>query len=221
MSNINKWMKNFKDIIFIKRLCMAIIGLVLTGVGVGILKYVDLGIDPYNGFATGLGDVTKIGYSTMFIILTALFLVITFVLDKHYIGISTVLTIFIIGNVAQFTLDTLNGISTDLNMVGRVLIMIFGLVLIGISSSLYYTADMGVSSYDAMALIIAKKTSINFKICRITTDLICLVIGFICGVKLGVGTFLTAFCLGPFIEFFIKNLSEPLLHGKNYVKNKK
>ena len=75
---------------------------------------------------------------------------------------------------------------------------------------------MGVSTYDAVALFLSEKQSkVKFQYCRITTDLICTIVGFILGATLGVGTVITAFFMGPLISFFKKYVTEPFLYGKD------
>ena len=54
------------------------------------------------------------------------------------------------------------------------------------ASALYFTADMGVSAYDAYALILDKRTRIPFRMCRIGTDVITTAAGFFMGAVVGV-----------------------------------
>ena len=105
---------------------------------------------------------------------------------------------------------------------------LFGFVFLCFGSSLYMTADMGVSTYDAIALILANTWKIGkFKYIRICTDVVCVVVGiamFLIGggaaslipTFVGVGTILTAFFMGPLIEFFNVKVARPWLNkGKS------
>ena len=82
------------------------------------------------------------------------------------------------------------------------------------ASVLYFTADMGVSAYDAYALILDKRTRIPFRMCRIGTDVLTTAAGFFMGAVVGVGTLVTAFFMGPLIEFFNRTVARPFLYGK-------
>lgn len=89
------------------------------------------------------------------------------------------------------------------------------------------TADLGVSTYDAVALILVNKWHIGqFKYIRIVTDVICVVLGAVLfllgGGKLsaiptiiGVGTIITAFFMGPLIEVFNRKVAIPMLKGES------
>ena len=84
----------------------------------------------------------------------------------------------------------------------RFILLLLGLVLLCLGTSLYFTADLGVSAYDAVALIFAKKTPIFFRICRIGTDVVCVIIGLSFNATVGIGTVLTAFFMGLVIQWF-------------------
>ena len=62
------------------------------------------------------------------------------------------------------------------------------------------------------ALKISKR--IPFQYCRITTDILCVVIGFVFHVTVGIGTVITAFMMGPVIQWFNVHLSEPIRYGR-------
>ena len=79
---------------------------------------------------------------------------------------------------------------------------------------LYMTSDLGVSVYDAIPIVISNRTKFQFRFCRIGCDLICVIIGTVCGLMPGLGTIITAFFMGPLIEFFNNTFSRPLLYGR-------
>ena len=108
----------------------------------------------------------------------------------------------------------------------RAVVLVIGIVLMSLASALYYTSDLGVSTFDAIALIMANTWKIGkFRYCRIGVELCTVILGCILyfvgnksfsGLRalVSVGTIITAFCMGPLIEVFNKTIAEPLLHGK-------
>ena len=81
-----------------------------------------------------------------------------------------------------------------------------------VAAALYFTADLGVSAYDAIALIAAYKYQLlPFKYCRIITDSICVLVRFAFNVTLGVGTIITALFMGPLTQWFKIHIAEPIL----------
>ncbi len=82
-------------------------------------------------------------------------------------------------------------------------------------SSLYFTGDLGVSAYDAVALILSEKKVARFQFCRIGSDFICTILGYLLGATAGIGTIITAFFMGPIIIAFNRKVSIPFRYGKS------
>jgi uncharacterized membrane protein YczE len=139
-------------------------------------------------------------------------LILIFIIDKHYIGIATFINVFLYGYIIQASeYVVIQHVGENPSMTIRIILLVLGIVIICFASSLYFTANLGVSTYDAVALILYDKKVAKFKYLRIATDLFCVIVGFLLGGLVGIGTLLTAFFMGPFIEFFNHNFSEPLL----------
>lgn len=199
----------------IRRIVMALIGVALSGVCVGIFNTALLGADPFTVFVTGIGKVFGKGYGSVYAIVTGVFLVMVFIIDKHYIGLATIFNLFGIGTIAEITMNLIAQFYHGGPIWMRVIMLLVGVIVLSFGSSLYFTADLGVSAYDAMALILSKKTPVSFRFCRIGTDLLCVIIGFSFQATIGIGTVITAFFMGPFIHWFNVKVAIPMLEGRN------
>jgi len=209
-----------------KRVLMSVIGVLVCGLSVGIFKRAELGVDPFQSLMSGLNVVIPINFGTLYVIANVILLVFALIFDRHKIGIATVINLFLIGYVADFSLNMLTKIIPETNLLGRYILLLVGVVLMCLSSAFYFTANLGVSTYDAVALVISERQSkVKFRYCRIITDLICVLIGaglcLIGGYSIsrvftvvGVGTIITAFFMGPLIEFFNVHVARPFLEGK-------
>ena len=211
-----------------KRILMSVLGVIVGGISVGFFKLAAFGVDPFQSFMSGMEKLIPIDFGTLYVIVNACLLLFALVFDKHYINIATMVNLFLLGYVVDFSHNTLLTIFPDASMLVRVICFIFGFVVLCFASSLYMTADLGVSTYDAIALILTNKWKLGkFKYIRIATDLVCVILGavlFILGkgaIKdiptfIGIGTILTAFFMGPLIDFFNRKIAIPMLE-----KNKK
>jgi len=209
-----------------KRVLMSVIGVLVCGLSVGIFKRAELGVDPFQSLMSGLNVVIPINFGTLYVIANVILLVFALIFDRHKIGIATVINLFLIGYVADFSLNMLTKIIPETNLLGRYILLLVGVVLMCLSSAFYFTANLGVSTYDAVALVISERQSkVKFRYCRIITDLVCVLIGaglcLIGGYSIsrvftvvGVGTIITAFFMGPLIEFFNVHVARPFLEGK-------
>ena len=152
-------------------------------------------------------------------------LVFSLVADRRNIGIATFINLFLLGYITQFTYELLQGWLPDPSILVRSLCLLAGIVIICFGSSLYMTANLGVSTYDAVAITLSGKWKLGkFKYVRICCDLVCVLLGvgffLLSGGTVsqiptiaGVGTVITAFFMGPLIQFFCDLVAIPLLQG--------
>ena len=208
-----------KDPLLKRRIILALVGMLLAGISVGIFKRAFFGVDPFQCFCNGWAQVVPIGFGTLYMLINAVLLVIDLFLDRHYIGISTFINLFLLGYVAEFTEGMLANMLGETGLAVRLLLLVVGIVLTCIAAALYYTADLGVSTYDAIPLYLAdRKYKVSghilpFRVIRIACDLLSVLIGFLLGWMPGVGTIITALFMGPLISFFNERCAQPFLRA--------
>ncbi|MCR5367652.1 hypothetical protein [Eubacterium sp.] len=213
-----------------RRIFMSLFGVIICAISVGVFKLAALGVDPFQSLMSGLDALIPIKFGTLYVIVNVVLLSFSLIADRHNIGIATFINLFLLGYITQFTYDFLQNAFPDPSMIFRVICLLIGIVVICFGSALYMTADLGVSTYDAVAIVMANKWHWGkFKYIRICTDLVCVVLGCIlfvvAGNKIGkiptiagVGTIITAFFMGPLIDFFNRKVAIPML-GKNDSEN--
>ena len=215
-----------KEKINAKRIAMSLMGVFICAISVGIFKIAALGVDPFQSFMAGLDSLVPIGFGTLYVITNAVLLLFALVFDRHYIGIATFINLFLLGYITQFTYEYLQKIIVDPSITVRVICLVVGVVIICFGSAFYMTADLGVSTYDSIALIICNTWKKGkFQYVRIITDLVCVITGVILFLAAagaisqiptiaGIGTIITAFFMGPLIEFFNVHIARPFLKGR-------
>ena len=216
MSNIAARLKEFTQPgIQRRRLLMTLLGVIVCGISVGFFKEANFGVDPFQCFAAGMDNVIPISFGTLYTIINIVLLIVVFFMDKSYIGIATFINLLLLGYLVEFSQFAIHTIFGDPSMALRIAYIVFAIIVMCIGSALYFTANLGVSTYDAIALFLGNKKKIApFKFVRITTDLICVALGFVMGCMPGIGTIITAFFMGPLISYFNVKIAEPMLHGK-------
>ena len=206
-----------------RRILMSLFGVLICAVSVGIFKIAALGVDPFQSLMSGLDALIPIPFGTLYVIVNVVLLSFSLIVDRHNIGIATFINLFLLGYITDFTHSFLQTVIIDPSLPVRALCLTVGVVVICFGSALYMTADLGVSTYDAVAIVLSGKWKVaKFKYCRIATDLVCVITG--CAIFLiaggswaqiptiaGVGTIITAFFMGPLIEFFNVKIARPLL----------
>lgn len=204
---------------------MSLFGVLTGAVSVAVFKIAAFGVDPFQTFMAGLDAFVSIQFGTLYMITNAVLFMFALAFDRHYIGIATFINLFLLGYVVEFSYDALRMIPLFANPVlwVRIICIVVGIVAICFGSAFYMTANLGVSTYDAVALIMANTWKWwKFKYIRIITDQVCVILG--CSLYLmaggewsmiptiaGIGTIVTAFFMGPLIEFFNEKCARPFL----------
>ncbi|MCD8188965.1 MAG: hypothetical protein LUD78_01860 [Clostridiales bacterium] len=214
-----------KDQLFVKRVIMCLVGVCICGISVGFFNTAVFGVNPFQCFAQGLHKQFQFipvfaSYGTFYACVNLVLLVVDFFLDRHYIGLATFLNMFFVGYLVTFTEWCIYLVFPEPGFLTRVVLLAIGIFLCCLASALYYTADLGVSTYDTIPLTITDRKPqvagkvVPFRFIRIISDLICVIIGYFCGAVVGIGTVITAFFMGPLIEVLKKTIALPLLYGK-------
>lgn len=202
---------------------MSIFGVLICGVSVAIFKIAAFGVDPFQTFMAGMDAMIPIGFGTLYVIVNVVLLSFSLIFDRHYINLATFINLFLLGYVTQFSYVFFRKFLPAPTMPVRIVCLLVAIVIICVSSSLYMTADLGVSTYDAVALIISNTWKKGqFRFVRIATDLVCVITGVVLFVLAGgrvgdiptiagVGTIITAFFMGPLIEVFNRLIARPML----------
>lgn len=201
-----------------RRILMTVAGVTIGAVGAGMMTYLNLGVDPFQVFTRGLWGRTPLDFGTFYVILNALMLAVILVWNRHMIGLGTLINLFGVGYILEWTRAWMAVLFPDPSPLLRGGLMAASLVILCFASALYFTADMGVSTYDAVALTLAaRQKRVPFKYIRILTDLFCVITGWLLGARwgyVGIGTIITAFFMGPLIAFFNRTVAQPLRAGR-------
>ena len=209
-----------------RRILMSLSGVIICAVSVGVFKIAALGVDPFQTLMSGLDSLLPIPFGTLYVIVNLVLLTFSLVTDRHNIGIATFINLFLLGYITEFTYGFLQTLLPDPSLTVRAACLVVGIVVICFGSALYMTADLGVSTYDAVAIVLSGKWKLGaFRYCRIASDLVCVAAGtglfLLAGGTVsriptiaGVGTVITAFFMGPLIELFNEKFARPLLERK-------
>ena len=206
-----------------RRIGMSVIGVVICGISIGFFKRAELGVDPFQSLMSGLDAAIPISFGTLYVLANLVLIMFALIMDRRKIGLATVINMTLLGYIAQYSQQLLIRIIPDPGVPVRMILLLIGIVVMCIASAFYFTADLGVSTYDAIALILSEKQKkIPFRILRIISDLICVILGILLclasgfswkqiGASVGIGTILSAFGMGPLIDFFSIHLARPFL----------
>lgn len=186
-----------------RRLPRLIIGLVLFGLGIAMMVLSDLGLSPWEVLHQGISLKTGIPLGTVGIITGALVLVLWIPLGERP-GIGTLANVVLIGVVIDITLLFFPDAASVLWL--RWVLLLGGTLVIAIGTGLYIGAGLGPGPRDGLMTGLGNK-GIPIGLARAVIEVTVLVLGYLLGGTVGIGTVIFAFGVGPLVQVILPALS--------------
>lgn len=199
-----------------RKIIAVVLGNLILGIGVATLRFSQMGNDPFCASTMAISEGLGMGLGTYQMLLNLVLFIFPLLWGRSYIGIGTLINLFLVGYIVQFCtwgLNTIFGVQPVMAFPLKLLIMAVALVLVTYGLAMYQVASLGVAPYDFIALGLAEHTKIPYSLLRVTTDGICVLVILVAvgthfigweNSHLGIGTVITAFFLGPLVSFFSK-----------------
>lgn len=187
----------------IERAVQLLVGLLLYGVALGLMVRGGIGVSPWDVLALGLAGQSGIGYGTI-TVLVSLVVMLLWIPLRQRVGVGTVLNAFLVGPSADVTLALIPAQPSI--WVGAPMFVV-GLVLLAFATGLYIAASFGPGPRDGLMTGLVRVTGWRVWIVRTLIEGGVLVVGFLLGGPVGVGTVLFALGVGPLIGWFLPRIS--------------
>ncbi|MCR6105632.1 membrane protein [Salipaludibacillus agaradhaerens] len=197
-----------------KKIVMMIIGIVFIGLSIALFRYANMGTDPFTTMNLGISHYLGWSFGQYQLLVNMVLFFVVLVYGRHTIGLGTFVNMVMVGFIADFFMPIVEQtFPVAPSLAFRLVIMVSAVIVACIGISLYMTADLGIAPYDAMAIILIKvsRGKIAFPIARITTDIVCVIIGFSYHAVVGISTVFMVLFTGPLVQLCKKTIWEPLL----------
>lgn len=188
---------------FLERLLQLIVGLFLYGVALGLMIRGGIGVAPWDVLSLGIAGSTGLGYGLV-TNLTAVVVLLLWIPLRQRVGLGTIVNALLIGPSADLALAVIPPVPSL--WVGAPL-FVLGLVLLAFATGLYIAADFGPGPRDGLMTGLVRTTGWRVWIVRTLIEGSVLLIGFLLGGPVGVGTVIFAFGVGPLIDWFLPRIS--------------
>lgn len=206
---MSKWNKN-QLVLFI----IMLLGNLIIGVGIAIQTLANLGIEPGMTFFYGMSSTFGISLGVATLIFNCIFFIPLVLFDRKRIGIATIINMFCIGFIVDFCTSTFLANIEITSSVIRIVVMIIGILFQTFGVALYSSSNMGQSPLDGIPNVLVKITHyMSYRFYRVLQDTILAIIGFSCGIQIGIGTVMLMFMVGPFIHFFQLRIEKALKYN--------
>ena len=183
---------NFKP--RLKTFILLCLGLSLFGFGESLLIHSTIGVSPWTVLAEGLS--LKLNWSVGFATFIVSVLVLsTWIFLKQKPGLGTLLNIIIIAGMIDVSLFLFD-FSTNSYLL-NILTGILGVLFVGLGSGIYLIANLGPGPRDGLMTGLQRITNFPIAWVRASIEISVVILGWILGGTVGLGTLIFAFGIGP------------------------
>lgn len=186
-----------------ERLAQLVVGLVLYGVALGLMVRGGIGVAPWDVLSLGVAAQSGLGYGAV-TNLVAVVVLILWIPLRQRVGIGTLLNALLIGPSADLTLVL---VPAPTSIWWGAPLFAGGLVLLAFATGLYIAADFGPGPRDGLMTGLVRRTGWKVWIVRTVIEGSVLIIGFLLGGPVGVGTVVFALGIGPLIGWFLPRIT--------------
>ena len=176
-----------------------VLGLILFGIGETLLITANQGVSPWTVLAQGLSFQFNLSIGVTTFIVSIIVLFFWYPL-KQKPGLGTLLNVILISIVIDLSTPILPYPKT---LFYQILQSVIAVLIVGIGSGFYLTANLGPGPRDGLMTGLQKLTDKPIALIRIILEVSAVLIGFYFGGVVGIGTLLFAFGIGPAVSLGI------------------
>ena len=201
--------RSFKNILI--RCLILLVGLTIAHFGVTLYLLADLGADPFNVLIQGLFRTTQslfgginFTHGNVHMAVSLMIIAILLVVGRTYVKIGTLLCMLCGGPIIDFFTIILSPLFSAAHPVWiDYCVEVIACVILAFGMTIVIKSDAGTGPNDLVAVVISDKLHRKFSVIRILTDLTFVIVGFLLGGSIGVGTLICAFLVGSVAGFFL------------------
>ena len=198
-----------------KSVLIALIGVLLVGVGVAFNNCAGLGNDPVGIVYDGIRNVTGMGAEQLGLasnIVNLSLALLVFFTGRKYISVGTLVYFLPYGFFVELGILLYQLLAPETGgLAVQIAFSVVGCLLLYLGVAIYITMDIGVDPFTGIVLVIRDAVKKEYRIVKIIFDITMIILGTVLGGKLGAVTIITALTAGPVIQFFSGELHRILI----------
>ena len=186
-----------------RRLVQLFAGLLLYGISLAFVLRAGLGLAPWDVLHQGLARITGTSVGVMVIAVSFVVLLLWIPLRQPP-GFGTFANAILVGVSVDLTMLVLDDVSS---WPARIGLLLAGVLLNALATALYIGALLGPGPRDGLMTGLVRRTGRSIRLIRTSIELAVLVVGWLLGGTVGVGTLLYAFAIGPVVHVLLPPLT--------------
>ena len=200
---------------YINRLFWLVAGVAVSALGITMMLQANIGLEPWSVLQQGLAQTAGITYGTASMIVGAAAIGAAVLCGESF-GFGTIINIILCA-VFIDALLALDWIPLMTGLLPGIVMLLIGLELLALGTWMYMKSALGAGPRDALMVALARKTGRSVGLCRALVEIVVIIIGFLLGGQVGIGTVICAVGLGSLfnINFHLLHFRAAELHQEN------
>lgn len=184
----------------IPRFLIYFFGLLIMALGIVLILKANLGATPWDVLHVGLYYQFGLTIGSWSIIVGLVILGVSALLTKKIPQIGAFINMLSVGIFIDMYLF-LPFIQTPSTIIGKVIMIIIGLVIMCYGMGFYISPNLGAGPRDSLMLALTSRTGWKVRNIRGTMEIFVLIIGWLLGGPVSFGTFMLSLLIGPLFGF--------------------
>ncbi len=184
------------------RVIRLFIGLILYALGVVFTIQANLGLSPWDALHSGLSQRCPLTFGEVSILVGFVVIMITFQFHEP-VGVGSILNAVLVGLFIDL-IQNLNLIALSNSFSTGVVMLFSGMFLVAMASYFYIGSRYGAGPRDGLMVALTRETGMPVGLIRAIIEMTVLFMGYLLGAKIGIGTVLLAFGMGPMIQIIFQ-----------------
>ena len=171
------------------------LGLLTMSLGIVLTIRAELGVSPWDVLHIGLYNQFGLTIGTWAIIVGGSILIISALLTRKWPQLGAFVNMLTVGVFIDLYL-LLPFLATPSNIVGQLFMLLIGILFMGYGIGIYISARCGAGPRDSLMMALVEKTGKSISVIRGSIELLVLMVGWLLGGPVFIGTILLTLTIG-------------------------
>lgn len=182
-----------------RRFLQLLIGVILYGLGLALMLTSAQGNAPWDVLHQGIAGLVPLSLGTILVI-ASLAILLLWIPLREQPGIGTVVNAILVGVFVDVFMPILDRPDTHF---GQLVMVAAGIWIVGLATAVYLGAQLGSGPRDGLMTGLHRVTGLSLRLVRTGLEVAVVIVGFLLGGTLGLGTIAFALLIGPITQHYL------------------
>jgi uncharacterized membrane protein YczE len=188
-----------------------LLGLIILACGIALVIRADIGAGAWDALNVGLSRKVGLSIGSWVILVGIIVMLLNSLLLGERPDFASILTVLIIGPLVDAWMWLIHVHPPTFSW--KLTLFAMGMTVIAIGLAVYLQANFAPTPIDKLMYAISLRTGLSLRASKTVGELAALLLAWLTGGPIGLGTLLITFGIGPLLQFFLSRV-EPLFARK-------